>query len=247
MSAYNETPDKRIRADFALRIGKLFSGYEKKLASLEVEEQFDATMTLVLLQSLLTTCSELMNKKPYDDYFDQQLVQVPALWGLRSDMVVRNTFPEKLTYKLVIDRVRNALSHPTYGDVEHKYPVSGFKNINDFDGNIWGFSFVNSPDIKHEGSVESFDESDRGRKLAVQKLAVRQKEIASASGEQVLELSKKENGKFVICCRGEPYVRIFQMSVPMTALKSLLLGLSNYLAQPTQNCWDGKSITQLVA
>lgn len=31
MSAYNETPDKRIRADFALRIGKLFSGYEKKL------------------------------------------------------------------------------------------------------------------------------------------------------------------------------------------------------------------------
>ena len=95
MSAYNETPDKRIRADFALRIGKLFSGYEKKLSSLEAEEQFDATLTLVLLQSLLTTCSELMNKKPYDDYFDRQLVQVPALWGLRSDMVVRNTFPEK--------------------------------------------------------------------------------------------------------------------------------------------------------
>lgn len=138
MSAYNETPDKRIRADFALRIGKLFSGYEKKLASLEVEEQFDATLTLVLLQSLLTTCSELMNKKPYDDYFDRQLVQVPALWGLRSDMVVRNTFPEKPTYKLVIDRMRNALSHPAYGDVGHKYPVSGFKNINDSDGNIWG-------------------------------------------------------------------------------------------------------------
>lgn len=242
MSAYNETPDKRIRADFALRIGKLFSGYEKKLASLEVKEQFDATLTLVLLQSLLTTCSELMNKKPYDDYFDQQLVQVPALWGLRSDMVVRNTFPEKLTYKLVIDRVRNALSHPTYGDVEHKYPISGFKNINDSDGNIWGFSFVNSPDIKHEGSVESFCESEAGRKLAE-----RRKGITKASGEQVLELSKKENGKFVICCCGEPYVRIFQMSVPMTALKSLLLGLSNYLAQPTQNCWDGKSITQLVA
>lgn len=242
MSAYNETPDKRIRADFALRIGKLFSGYEKKLASLEVKEQFDATLTLVLLQSLLTTCSELMNKKPYDDYFDQQLVQVPALWGLRSDMVVRNTFPEKLTYKLVIDRVRNALSHPTYGDVENKYPVSGFKNINDSDGNIWGFSFVNSPDIKHERRVESFGESEAGRKLAE-----RRKEIIKASGEQVLELSKKENGKFAICCCGEPYVRIFQMAVPMTALKSLLLGLSNYLAQPTQNGWDGKSITQLVA
>lgn len=242
MSAFKETPDKRIRADFAFRIGKLFSGYEKKLTSLEAEEQFDATLTLVLLQSLLTTCSELMNEKPYSDFFGQQLVDVPALWGLRSDMVVRNTFPQKLTHKLVINRMRHALSHPTYGDVGHKYPVSGFKNINDSDGNICGFSFVNSPDIKNEGRVESFDESDAERKLTAF-----QKAISKASGEQVLRLFKKENGKFIICCGDEPYICVFQIDIPMAALKTLLSGLSNYLAQPIQQGWDGKTIKQLVA
>jgi hypothetical protein len=245
MSAYQETPDKRIRADFALRIGKLFTSYEKTQVSLEPNEQFDATMTVVLLQSLLTTCSELMKNPPYSEFFKKPLVDVPAFWGIRSDMVVRNSFPDQLTHKLVIDRIRHSLSHPSFGDVGNKYPVSGFKNINDNKGKIVAFSFVNSPDIKYEGKVESFKTPDSEH--AKKALKTLQDGINKANGNQKLEFVKKPNDKFEIYCEEKPYVRVFQIDIPIVALKSLLLELSNYLSQPIQQGWDGSAINQLVA
>ena len=45
----------------------------------------------------------------------------------------------------------------------------------------------------------------------------------------------------------KPYIDVFQINVPMPALKTLLQELSNYLSQPSQKNWDGKKIVQLVA
>lgn len=252
MSAYFERPEGKIRADFALRIGRLFCDYEKRLVSLAKSERFDATLTITLLQSLLTTCAELIKSVDEQKPFLNKLSDVPSLWGLRSGMVVQNTFPGVLTHKLVLEYMRNALSHPNYGDVTHKYPVSGFQNLNE-NGEIVGFSFVNSPDIKQEGVVQSYRGETKPTKTkpetnpAKTKLDKLREEFKRAKDSRELELQKKTNGKYEICCDGVPYVRVFQIDVPLSSLKKLLRELSNHLAQPTRKYWDGHSVVELVA
>lgn len=252
MSAYFEEPEGKIRADFALRVGRLFCDYEKRLFSLAKSEQFDATLTITLLQSLLTTCAELIKSMKDKKPFLKELSDVPSLWGLKSGMVRRNTFPGVLTHKLVLEYMRNALSHPTYGDVTHEYPVSGFQNLNK-NGEIVGFSFVNSPDIIKEGVVPSYLDETKPTETksktypAETKLKKLQGEFKRANDSRELELQKKTNGKYEIYCDEVPYVRIFQIDVPLSSLKELLRELSNYLAQPTRTNWDMHSVAELVA
>jgi hypothetical protein len=242
MSEYLEEPDGKIRADFALRVGRLFCEYERRGQATPESEQFDATMTIVLLQSLLTTCDELRKSLHGSGQFPNKLVDVPSLWGLRSDMVVRNSFPQEITHDHVLTRMRNALSHPAYGDVKAQYPVTGFRNLNE-NGKIVGFSFVNSPDVKTEGQVNSYANEKAGQP----DLSKIQRELDKSGAGSQLELRQNPRGKYEIFLGENPYVRVFQIDVPLNALKKLLSELSNFLAQATRKRWDGMSVEKLVA
>lgn len=244
MSAYYEDPEGKIRADFALRIGKLYREYERRLPSIPANERYEATLNLTLLHSLLTTCTELLKHMPERRKFDKPFGDVPALWGLRSDMVIRNTFPGKPSHFDVLERIRNALSHPTHGDVNVQYPTSGYRNINDLCGNqISAFSFVNSPDVAREGAFPTYDTHDKAEK----KMTKLRSAFSKSGDHRPLKVEITSRNKYAIYCEGEPYVQIFQINIPMPALSALLLGLSNYLAQPTRDRWDGQSVVQLIA
>lgn len=244
MSAYYEDPEGKVRADFALRVGKLYREYEGRLPLIPPDERYEATLNLALLHSLLTTCMELLKHMPQKREFEKPFADVPALWGLRSDMVIRDNFPGKPSQFEVLERIRNALSHPTHGDINVPYPTSGYRNINDVGGNqISAFSFVNSPNVVREGVPPTYDQRDK----AERQMTKLQKAFNRVGDHRPLRVEKTSSNKFAIYCKDEPYVQIFQINIPMAALSALLLGLSNYLAQPTRDRWDGQSVVQLIA
>lgn len=45
----------------------------------------------------------------------------------------------------------------------------------------------------------------------------------------------------------EPYYPLIEVEIPLKSLINIVLELSNYLAQPVQNDWDGKQVLELVA
>jgi hypothetical protein len=62
-----------------------------------------------------------------------------------------------------------------------------------------------------------------------------------------LDVRKNTSGGYEIFRENKPYIPIFEAEIPLDALKTLAMELANYLAQPTREDWDGKSITRLVA
>ena len=75
MTAYFEEPDGKVRADFALRIGRLFLDYERRVISLPADEQFDATLTVTFLQSVYAWISKR----------DLPAHRIGRLWKFKTD------------------------------------------------------------------------------------------------------------------------------------------------------------------
>jgi hypothetical protein len=53
--------------------------------------------------------------------------------------------------------------------------------------------------------------------------------------------------KYEIWRDKEVYIPIFEAELATVSLRSLVIELANYLAQPTMEDWDGKTIRRLVA
>lgn len=63
----------------------------------------------------------------------------------------------------------------------------------------------------------------------------------------VSSLERGFDGVFGIAHHGTTFMPVFVIQLPLPALIDLAKCLANYLAQPTNEQWDGKSIHQLVA
>ena len=57
---YSRDEKNRIRAGFALNAGRLLEQYSRLSAGVRASERYDATLTICILQSLLTNCWELL-------------------------------------------------------------------------------------------------------------------------------------------------------------------------------------------
>lgn len=55
------------------------------------------------------------------------------------------------------------------------------------------------------------------------------------------------HGVYRIYREGRPYLPVFVLELPLDAMVELALNLSNYLAQPANDEWDGRDVIQLVA
>lgn len=74
-----------IQAGFALNSGKLLVQYYSHATELPPNEQYEGTLAVCVLQSLLTQCIELlkyMESEPIQrEFFDQVINDGPNLWG----------------------------------------------------------------------------------------------------------------------------------------------------------------------
>ena len=143
------------------------------------EDRFETTLAVALLQSMLTICQELIRRssnrkgKPKERpglsaMANRSIFDEPALLGLDEDCIVQSWPSDRgLTYREIIECLRNALSHPC-PQSQSKYPVTGYTTVTSRSGCIETFEFVQSSWINNKGTdlADRFnprDKTDRAR------------------------------------------------------------------------------------
>ncbi len=248
MTEYFRDPQNRIRAGFALHAGNLFVQYQRLSASIHPSERYEATLTLCILQSLLTQCAELIKQMSKIESFDweQAVTDIPTRWGLRRGFIKEDTNPETLTYRKFLEHLRNACSHPTDLALE-SFPMStGYSTIPGPTGLVEAFEFVDSPSVQNGRLRKQFRSNVR---------QVVQNTVTTLNNAWMEENQTSEEPFHVVRIGEEyqvykndnEYVRLFRAIIPLSDLTETVKFLANYLAQPSQHAWDGKTIKQLVA
>lgn len=239
---YFREPNNKIQAGFALNAGKLLIQYQQMVESFPQESRYDATLAICVLQSLLTNCSELLDsmKEQLKQIWMEQLPDIPFRWGLKRGFVTLNTFPAPLTYERFIEHLRNALSHPTTPDKKPKLPSTGYTTILGSSGIIEAFRFTDSPWVSRGEDFAPYV-SKNSTKVAESLKRFNRKY------DCLVEASLNSRGCYQAMHDGQPYRPIFIADIPLDSLVRIALELSNYLAQPTQEHWDGRIVHQLVA
>jgi hypothetical protein len=242
---YFRQESSKIPAGFALNAGKLLLQYSAFSESLIPQERYDATLTICILQSLLTNCWELIEsmKNHQKQKWLETVTDVPGLFEIRRIYVKENTFssdPNKLTYEEFVGHLRNALSHPTYPE---KIPSTGYTTVPDKTGTVSQFRFIDSPWVKRGVILSGACAGKEGK--------VRQTADSFSNKHQCgkLEVRQNSEGIYQIFREHENarYLPIFEAVLPLESLGELARKLANYLAQPTQENWDGTSIARVVA
>lgn len=240
---YFREPENQVQAGFALRAGKLLAQYRSRQGELQPEERYDATLTVCVLQALLSTCSELrktMDKARKKD-FRTVLGSAPDQWGLRREYVREDTFPKADNPKAgrVLDHLRNALSHPTRAGAQG-LQATGYTTVPDGTGAVSMYRFADSPWVDNGRIFRGACSDDRAK---VETFAI---QFEREHGMQGLEV-RPAGTSFGIYRDDRPYLPVFVVELPFAAMAELALNLSNYLAQPANDEWDGRDIVQLVA
>ena len=230
MSAYEETEDGLIRASLASRIGKLLEQYEPN-----ANESYDATLTLVLLQALLTICHELLDKPPIElkKVKSMSLTDVPPMYGLGFRMI-SSFFPgqPQPTFYDVVDHLRHAVSHPLFPKDDCSIVETGFMAVNSSDRKIAAYRFVHSPDVRKGRNLNAVRKSDDfERLLEEQRNLIHRlpREIQS----KVVEEPFEDRVEFQL--DGELLQRVFIMEIPIPDLKEFVGALSGLLAKPLES------------
>lgn len=235
-----------IQAGFALNAGKLLAQYDRTLRSLPKDQQYDATLTISVLQAVAANCVELLDSyekfKPTRDDLNVPLLDIPQRFGIGLS-IVKHTYYQEMTYAKVIRCIRHSLSHPNYLG-ETSYPMTGFRSVPDKNGEIVAYLFIHSPLVKLVKNVwkpKMFSEKDIGKQISKY----------SIEGGSIGLTSKARGELFEITLRGMPYVPRVELEIPLATLKVFTRELCNYLAQPVIDKagtkWDCKTVHALVA
>lgn len=240
MTEYLRDDENQIQADLAQRIGQIAAQYSECIkATPEVfpkEKRYDITLNICLLQTLLTSCSELVKAMKGNEkkksFFAEEFTSVSAFWGLTPEMIMKDTFVrEKVVHFDVVTHLRDALSHPTIINLENDYLSTGYTTIEPINREIAKFSFISSPDVR-KGHPKNF-----GTELEAQ-LQLRQPGYPPAAYVKSID---NEHRKYQIWSENAAYIRIFQINISPDGLRTLLMGLSNHLSLPIMKTWDGKT------
>lgn len=242
-----------IQAGFALNAAKLLWQYEaltKRTSFLPAdnEDQYEGTLTLCVLQALLSQCTELLSFLEHQeltrDFFDHKIGREPHPWGLREEFVTADSLPAPLTLKRLLTHMRNAVSHPSFGSPNSAAPPTGFTTAGSTPGApIVAYRFTDSYWVKagmrhFRGSLPQRIESDvRGRARQFDK---------EWGVKDYLSVVATTDGSFDLVRNGEIYWPIFQIELPLFELRKLATELANYLAHKTLRDWDGCTIRRFV-
>ncbi len=131
---------------------RLLHQYEELTKGKAENERYDATLTLCVIQAMLTACIERLN------YLED--LSPTAHAGLkvftqalrdRPEVHETNTFAQQQSAKDVLNHIRCALSHPRQTVTDP--PTTGFMTVRDGSGLVRRIAFTNSPDVDSKGKV----------------------------------------------------------------------------------------------
>ncbi len=156
---YMESPEGQIHADFARRAGQLLLQYEQFKQNLPVNDRYEATLAMSLLQSLSTSFKELSEAKnampeSFKKFLALPIDELPPRMGL-DPKAVDWSWRElgTLQYRHLMDVIRNSLSHPLPQKKGVPWPVTGYTAIATADGQIGAYRFTQSPWMGPSGRV----------------------------------------------------------------------------------------------
>lgn len=234
-----------IQADFALRAGRLLAQYDQVESD---EPRFDGTLTICVLQSLLTQCSELIKFLQKDDltadFFARPVTDCADDWGLSTGLVHTDTFPSPLTMARLLNHMRNAVSHPSFDGSGLAHVPTGFTTKGARPGTpITAYIFTDSPWVK-EGRRHY-----RGRLPAP-----RENDVSGFARQWYREcgvpdfLTTREHPEsgFDLYQGDQLYWPVFEIELSIAALRHLTLELANYLGHKTLPRWDGQTVDRLL-
>jgi hypothetical protein len=234
-----------IQADFAYRVGKIARQYKECTQGLDPKQIYENTLDICLLQNLLTSCSELIRAMSEDwrtkRYFGTTFDDDSCFWGLRHSMVQKDTFIRDIvTYKDVIEHLRNALSHPNPSDPNaDEYPSTGFTTPGPTGRAIKSFIFIDSKQVRNKQPYPTnYNSEVKAKQILTQ--------LDSPTHFYVKPVEINGETKYQIWNEGKPYLEVFWIEIPVKALSAFVLKLSNFLAQPIKEQWDGKTITKII-
>ncbi len=153
---YYKTEDGQIQADFARRLGIILNQYRKQVIS---TEKYEVSLTLSILQSLLTNCVELLNQLKNSDKVKNPFYQYPIdsnVWGFDNKSIKYNSFfQSQLTVEKILRHIRNALSHPTKIDINSLHKTTGYITKGE-SKLVETILLVCSPDINGKGTPKTY-------------------------------------------------------------------------------------------
>ena len=233
---YERTPDGQIQVAFARRAGQLLLQYERLAPSLAPKDQFESTLALALLQSMLTICMELLNKKRPPGTLSQlakrRVADEPERLGLEQACILTG-WPTTggLTYRQVFECLRNSLSHPGAQDTSASYPRTGFTTAEASSGKIEAYLFTHSPWVNNTGRqlttrYAPTEVDDKSRVTLEQAVRV----WASNAGVDGLCVEKDQQGLWRVFRQGSPFVPVLRLRLEVRHLRTLTLALSDELS-----------------
>ncbi len=242
-----------IQADFARHAAELLCQYEalttraSPVVTGDHEPRFEGTLTVCVLQALITQCTELLSyleaQKLTRDFFDHDVGSEPHPWGLSGAFVTEDSFPGPLTLKRLLTHMRNAVSHPTFGSPRSDFVPTGFTTTGAPGAAIDTYRFTDSPWVKngkrfYRGFLPAEPEKDvRGRAKQFHR---------ECQVKDYLSIIPATGGGFDLARHGEIYWPVFQIELPLFELRKFALELANYLAHKTLSDWDGRTIHRFV-
>lgn len=226
----------QIYADIAHRLGKIVVQYDQMILS---KDKFDSTLHLAVLQSLMSRCNEHVKQMTRSDrrgsIFSKNYKEVD--WGL-SGVVWENTFNEKHTLQNFILRLRNSISHPLDTNSKIQFPNTGFSTLGE-KNKIEKYLFFNSPDVKNNRPKIFSNEAQ------IKDYLFDSKNKLKVGFHDDISYSKNSKEEYCITRNSINFARISRIEMSPLQLKEFLITLANFLAQPIQEHWDGKTIKNL--
>jgi hypothetical protein len=240
---YERTEDAEIQADFAGRAGQVLLQYERLKLQLPLNEQYEATLAIALLQTMLTQCQELLKKIRSRDkaplgleglvaMANRGFDEPPPLLGLNQDCILERWPSDKaVKYRDLIECIRNALSHPLPQNNEG-LPRTGYTTQKGASGLIEAFVFTQSPWVGgRSGALLQQYRVGRGVPTKLEDARINITKWARGAGVANVELIETKEGSLP-ARDGVPFLPVMRVRLDVAQLRLFVLGLSDYLSEP---------------
>lgn len=253
---YERTEDAQIQADFAGRAGQVLLQYERLKPQLPLNEQYEATLAIALLQTMLTQCQELLKKYRSPGKAPQGLQELvamanrgfhepPPMLGLTQDCILERWPSEKpVKYRDLIECIRHALSHPLQQNSEG-LPRTGYTTQKGVSGLIEAFVFTQSPWVGRSGALLPQYRVGKGERTKLEEAGINITKWASGASVANVALIETKEG-YLPARDGALFVPVMRVRLDIAQLRLFVLALSDYLSAPLRQHVGQSAKSELV-
>jgi hypothetical protein len=239
---YERTDDAQIQADFAGRVGQVLLQYDRLRPQLPQDQQFEATLSIALLQTLLTQCQELLTKfrssakaplglKELVAMANRGFDEPPPLLGLTEACILERWPSEKrFEYRDLIECIRHALSHPLPQN-NGGLPRTGYTTQKGSSGLIQAFVFTRSPWVGPSGALLPEFRPGKDDEKNVDETNKKITKWARNAGVVNVVLAETKAG-YLPTRDGVPFIPVMRVRLDVAQLRLFVLALSDYLSEP---------------